>query len=121
MGIFDTAVPAEQVQGRGEEQRPISESSDIAALETRLRERFDVVEHRLEVGARPFDLRHPRSADALIDDAEFNKDERLPYWAEIWPSAYVLAGRILGGFARRAPSPSSTSSGQAGPFPRRGE
>jgi ETFB lysine methyltransferase len=30
----------------------------------------------------------------LIDDDEFNRDERLPYWAEIWPSAYVLAQRI---------------------------
>src|SRR5262249_42735872 len=25
------------------------------------------------------------------------RDERLPYWAEIWPSAYVLAARIAGG------------------------
>ncbi len=39
-------------------------------------------------------MRHPRSADDLIDDAAFNRDERLPYWAEIWPSAFVLAERV---------------------------
>lgn len=64
-------------------------------LEKSLRAKFDVVEHRLTVGGKTFNLRHPRSADDLIDDAAFDRDERLPYWAEIWPSAYVLAERIL--------------------------
>jgi ETFB lysine methyltransferase len=59
-----------------------------------LRRRFDVVEHRIGVGNQVFELLHPRSADDLIDEDEFNRDERLPYWAEIWPSAYVLAQRI---------------------------
>jgi len=30
-----------------------------------------------------------------ISDDEFNKDERLPYWAEVWPSAKALAEYIL--------------------------
>src|SRR5262249_30828472 len=64
------------------------------ASEQALRRRFDVVEHRISVQGRIFDLRHPRSADDLISDEEFNRDERLPYWAEIWPSAYVLAQQI---------------------------
>ncbi len=34
---------------------------------------------------------HPRSADALIDEDAFNRDERLPYWAEVWPAARALA------------------------------
>ncbi len=59
-----------------------------------LRRRFDVVEHSIGIGDRMFKLLHPRSADDLIDEDEFNRDERLPYWAEIWPSAYVLAQRI---------------------------
>jgi predicted nicotinamide N-methyase len=33
-------------------------------------------------------------ADDLIDEEEFDKDERLPYWAEIWPSARALARRL---------------------------
>jgi len=32
--------------------------------------------------------------DEIADD-EFNKDERLPYWAEVWPSARVFAEYIL--------------------------
>jgi predicted nicotinamide N-methyase len=30
-------------------------------------------------------------ADALIDEEEFARDERLPYWADLWPSAVALA------------------------------
>src|SRR5215472_4596787 len=67
---------------------------EAGVLETGLRERFDVIEHRLAVGKFTFEMLHPRSADDLISEDEFNRDERLPYWAEIWPSAYVLAGRI---------------------------
>ncbi|MCC7085721.1 MAG: methyltransferase domain-containing protein [Pirellulales bacterium] len=59
-----------------------------------MRRRFDVVEHQIAIGGRRFELRHPRSADDLIDEGDFARDERLPYWAEIWPSAYVLAERI---------------------------
>lgn len=66
------------------------------SLEVQLRQQFDVVEQRVTVGGFTFDMLHPRSADDLISDDEFNRDERLPYWAEIWPSAYVLAGRIGG-------------------------
>lgn len=71
-----------------------SSTLDPVALERSLRERFDVVEHRVAVGGRTYDLRRPRSADDLISEEEFNRDERLPYWAEIWPSAYVLAERV---------------------------
>jgi 2-polyprenyl-3-methyl-5-hydroxy-6-metoxy-1,4-benzoquinol methylase len=63
-------------------------------LEERLRGEFDVVEQGVAVGDFRFEMLHPRSADDLISEDEFNQDERLPYWAEIWPSAYVLAGRI---------------------------
>ncbi len=68
--------------------------SEAASLEEQLFKRFAVVEHRLTVAGKTYELRHPRSADELISEEEFNRDERLPYWAEIWPSAYVLAQRI---------------------------
>jgi len=75
---------------------PVDSRSQLPALELEqtLRRRFDVIEHHINVQGRIFDLRHPRSADDLISDEEFNCDERLPYWAEVWPSAYVLAQRI---------------------------
>ena len=67
---------------------PVVARHEPSTLEQALRRRFDVIEHRISVQGRIFDLRHPRSADDLISDEEFNRDERLPYWAEVWPSAF---------------------------------
>ncbi len=36
-------------------------------------------------------LLRPPSADELIDEAAFDEDEFLPYWAELWPSGVALA------------------------------
>ncbi len=36
----------------------------------------------------------PPSAEDLIDEDEFADDERLPYWAEVWPSGRVLCGLV---------------------------
>jgi predicted nicotinamide N-methyase len=36
-------------------------------------------------------LERPPSADDLIDEAAFEEDEYLPYWAELWPSGIALA------------------------------
>jgi predicted nicotinamide N-methyase len=44
------------------------------------------------VGAGTLRVRRPPSAEDLIDEAEFADDERLPYWAEVWPSGRVLCG-----------------------------
>jgi len=53
------------------------------------------------VGGRMYRITHPVSADDLIDEEDFDRDERLPYWAELWPSAVALARylseRDLGG------------------------
>lgn len=39
-------------------------------------------------------LRRPESAEALIREEDFARDERLPYWADVWPSARVLADAL---------------------------
>lgn len=52
---------------------------------------FDLTESVITAGERTFRLVHPRSAESLIDEAAFAEDERLPYWADIWPSSRVLA------------------------------
>jgi predicted nicotinamide N-methyase len=39
-------------------------------------------------------MAHPASADALIDEEDFDRNERLPYWAELWPSALALARHL---------------------------
>ncbi|MBB4636460.1 class I SAM-dependent methyltransferase [Longimicrobium terrae] len=41
----------------------------------------------------------PRAADELIDEGEYAVDERLPYWADLWPSARALARHLLDGGA----------------------
>lgn len=43
---------------------------------------------------RELELISPRSAEDLLDEEDFERDERLPYWAELWPSSYALADRV---------------------------
>ena len=38
----------------------------------------------------------PPSADELIDEAAFDEEEFLPYWAELWPSGLALARHVAG-------------------------
>jgi predicted nicotinamide N-methyase len=64
-------------------------------LEASLRARFDVREERFAHGAFSAGVILPRAADALIDEAEFDADERLPYWADLWPSAKALARHVI--------------------------
>jgi ETFB lysine methyltransferase len=68
---------------------------EVDELQASIERRFRVTETRVEVGARTFAIRHPASAEELISEKDFARDERLPYWAEVWPSARVLAGRLL--------------------------
>jgi len=60
-----------------------------------LRERFDVVETTLQCAGREVVLSHPRNSDTLISEADYARDERLPYWADVWPSARVLAEHVM--------------------------
>ena len=69
---------------------------DPAALEAALSRRFRVVETRAHILNRPLSILHPASAEDLIDEKDFERDERLPYWAELWPSARVLGEWMLG-------------------------
>lgn len=64
------------------------------SLPAGLAERYKLVTSKVEVGEHGFSLVHPRSADDLLDEADDN-DDRLPYWAEVWPSARLLSGRLL--------------------------
>ena len=57
---------------------------------------FDLVTEPVAVGGRTLAITHPRSAEDLIDEAAYAVDERLPYWADLWPSAHVLAAELAG-------------------------
>ena len=71
-------------------------ASRINDIEAALRRRFRVEESIVDVPGRSIALLHPASAEDLINEDEFERDERLPYWAELWPSSRVLAKRVLG-------------------------
>lgn len=57
---------------------------------------FDVVHDEVCVGRLRLPVTRPRSAEDLIDEDDYARDERLPYWAELWPSAHVLAAELEG-------------------------
>ena len=42
------------------------------------------------------DILRPPSAEELIDEAAFDDEEFLPYWAELWPSGLALARHVAG-------------------------
>jgi predicted nicotinamide N-methyase len=54
----------------------------------------ELAEEAVEVGARRLTILHPRAADELIDEEAFEREEFLPYWAELWPSAVELARSV---------------------------
>ena len=60
-------------------------------------ERFTPVERRLDVLGTPYVVWQPPDIDALIDVAAFERDERIPYWANVWESAIVLAEELAAG------------------------
>lgn len=79
--MTDTLVPLDTLSG----------ARLVAALERR----FDTVVDDIEVGERTFSILRPRNSDDLIREEDFVEDERLPYWADIWPASTILAGQIL--------------------------
>jgi predicted nicotinamide N-methyase len=47
-------------------------------------------------------LLRPRDADSLLSKEAFERDEFLPYWADLWPSARALAAAVAGRALRGA-------------------
>ena len=62
----------------------------------------DLVEEVVPIGGRDLRLLRPRDADALLDEEAFEREEFLPYWAELWPSSLALARAIAGRALRGA-------------------
>lgn len=66
----------------------------VGLLDRKLRRRFRTVVSEIAVGERAIALLHPASAEDLISEEDFLVDERLPYWADIWPSSRILAAEL---------------------------
>jgi len=64
------------------------------ALRASLERRFRLASTEVDLGRFALSIVHPESSEELIDEAEFERDERLPYWADLWPSARVLARHV---------------------------
>ena len=76
------------------------EDLEGAELVDALERRFSTVYSDVDIGERTFSILRPRNSDDLIREEDFVKDERLPYWADIWPSSTILAAHLIG-LARR--------------------
>lgn len=60
-----------------------------------LRDRFNTVISDVPVGDETFSIVRPGNSDDLIREEDFVLDERLPYWADIWPSSTILARHFI--------------------------
>ncbi|MBL9089823.1 MAG: methyltransferase domain-containing protein [Planctomycetaceae bacterium] len=65
----------------------------VPTLES-LRSRFDVIVQEVVRNGRTWRLARPKSADDLIDEEAFQRDGRIPYWADVWTSSRVLADEL---------------------------
>jgi len=66
----------------------------LESLRADLERRFRTTTRTVQVGGRDVDLLSPANADDLISEDDYVMDERLPYWADLWPSAQILAGEV---------------------------
>ncbi|MHC4392068.1 MAG: class I SAM-dependent methyltransferase, partial [Planctomycetota bacterium] len=60
-----------------------------------------VTVHPIQLPGTPrLELLGPREPEALVDEidpVEFERDDKMPYWAELWPAARALARYVLEG------------------------
>ena len=59
-----------------------------------LERRFVLESFPVTAFGRELELISPRNAEELLSEEDFERDERLPYWADLWPSSYALADRV---------------------------
>jgi predicted nicotinamide N-methyase len=68
--------------------------AELSALRHELTRRIRTTESAFCVGDWEVSLLHPANSDDLIREEDFVRDERLPYWADIWPSGRLLAAYV---------------------------
>ena len=73
------------------EQPALSGKALVAALTNRFRTSVEDA----TVDEHTFSILKPANSDDLIREEDFVKDERLPYWADVWPSSLILASKLL--------------------------
>ncbi|MEX0675540.1 MAG: methyltransferase domain-containing protein [Pirellulales bacterium] len=73
---------------------PVRPSTRQGQAPEYLRRRFDLAHTELVIRGRRYELLRPRNVDDLISEEDFALDERIPYWADCWPSSRVLAEHV---------------------------
>ena len=68
-----------------------STGRQASELRRELERRFRTSTREVQLGGLDVSLLSPANADDLISEDDYVMDERLPYWADLWPSAQVLA------------------------------
>ena len=68
---------------------------DGDALVLALTRRFRTSIEDATIDTRSFSILKPANPDDLIREEDFVMDERLPYWADVWPSSIILAEKLL--------------------------
>jgi predicted nicotinamide N-methyase len=66
----------------------------MESLRADLERRFRTATRVVQIGGRDVELLSPANADDLISEDDYVMDERLPYWADLWPSAQILAEEV---------------------------
>ena len=56
-----------------------------------MRRRFRVMQASVALSTASVELLRPENPDSLITEEDYIRDERLPYWADVWPSSIILA------------------------------
>ena len=68
--------------------------TEADALRTDLTQRFRTTTRAIRIAERDVELLSPANADDLISEDDYVRDERLPYWADLWPSSHILANEV---------------------------
>ena len=81
------------------DKAPFSDQSKSAVLDgdalvLALGRRFRTSIQEAVVDDHTYSILKPANSDDLIREEDFVKDERLPYWADVWPSSIILAGKL---------------------------
>ena len=90
--------PDKQTKNLAALQSATGDLDSFAAISPKfaaLRARFEVIVQEITIGGRLWRLARPRSADALIDEEAFQRDGRIPYWADVWTSSQTLAEELV--------------------------
>lgn len=72
---------------------------NFEALKSELAQSYSLAEATYKVAGFPLRITSVADSYALLDrisPEEFVKDEQMPYWAEIWPSSFVLSNYLVG-------------------------